>query len=124
MKKNVSEPLPPEQESGHSVCDYQCFIATAAYGSPMAEQVQMLRLFRDEYLLPCRLGKKLVSLYYAAGKPAAKFIESHPWLKGPVRIILYPVVGLAWLFLSTTAFAKGVIVVCILIGCVGIIRFR
>ena len=40
------------------------------------------------------------------GKPAAKFIESYLWLKGPVRIMLYPVVGLAWLFLSTTVFAN------------------
>ena len=101
MGSNVSEPSTPEQESSHSGRDdYRCFIATAAYGSPMAEQVQMLRSFRDKYLLPCPLGPKLVSLYYAAGKPAAQFIESHPWLKGPVRIILYPVVGLAWLLLS------------------------
>ncbi len=124
MGSNISEPSTPGQGSGHSGRDYQCFIATAAYGSPMAEQVRMLRSFRDEYLLSCPLGSKLVSLYYAAGRPAARFIESHPWLKGPVMIILYPVVGLAWLFLSTTAFAKGVIVVCLLIGCAGVIRLR
>jgi len=56
--------------------------------------------------------------------PIAIHIKSYPWLKALVRIILYPVVGLAWLFLSTTAFAKKVIVVCLQIGCAGIIRFR
>jgi hypothetical protein len=84
----------------------------------------MLRAFRDDYLMPHAAGRKLVNLYYATGKPIAVYIESHPWLKAPVRIILYPVVGLAWLLLSTTAFAKGVIVVCLLIGCAGVIRSR
>jgi hypothetical protein len=122
MENKVSEPSTTGQESGHSERDYQCFIATAAYGSPMAEQVQMLRSFRDKYLLPCLLGKKLVSLYYTAGKPAAQFIESHPSLKRPVRIILYPMVGLAWLLLSANAFTKGVIIICMIIGGLGAVQ--
>ena len=117
----IEEPSTPGQESSSSGQDYRCFIATTAYGSPMAEQVQMLRLFRDEYLLPYPLGQKLVSLYYAAGKPVAKFIESHPSLKRPVRIFLYPMVGLAWLLLSTNAFLLpgGVIIICMIIGGLG-----
>lgn len=123
MEKKVSEPSTPEQESSHSGRDdYRCFIATAAYGSPMAEQVRMLRSFRDKYLLPRLLGKKLVSLYYTAGKPAAQFIESHPSLKWPVRIILYPMVGLAWLLLSANAFTKGVIIICMIIGGLGAVQ--
>ena len=39
-----------------------CFIATAAYGSPMAEEIQILRKFRDEYLLTNRMGQALVDL--------------------------------------------------------------
>jgi hypothetical protein len=34
-----------------------CFIATSAYGTPMAEEIQILREFRDEYLLTNRWGK-------------------------------------------------------------------
>jgi len=125
MGSKVSEISTTKQGSSHSGRDYQCFIATAAYGSPMAEQVRMLRSFRDEYLLPCPLGQKLVSLYYAAGKPAAKFIESHPSLKQPVRIFLYPVVGLAWLLLSANAFTRGVLLgTCIIIGCAVAVRGR
>jgi photosystem II stability/assembly factor-like uncharacterized protein len=127
MERGLSD-KPPIFDDGNGGngggSDYECFVATAAYGSGMAEQVQMLRAFRDDYLMPHAFGRKLVNFYYATGKPIAVYIESHPWLKAPVRIILYPVVGLAWLLLSTTAFAKGVIVVCLLIGCVGVIRFR
>lgn len=99
-----------------------CFVATAAYGSALSKQVEILRKFRDIYLLQYSAGQKLVGFYYRTGKPVATYIESHPWLKGPARVILYPMVGLAWLLLSTTPFAKGVIGVCVLVCCVGAVR--
>ena len=44
----------------------------------------------------------------------ATCMESHTWLKGVVRIILYPVIGIAWLMLSTSTIAKGFIGLCLL----------
>jgi len=44
----------------------------------------------------------------------ATYMESHRWLKRPVGIILYPVIGLAWLMLSTSTIAKGFIGLCLL----------
>ena len=41
-----------------------CFIATAAYGTDTAEELNILREFRDEVLLPNRLGAGFVSFYY------------------------------------------------------------
>jgi uncharacterized delta-60 repeat protein len=41
-----------------------CFIATAAYGSKLHNYVRILRNFRDKYLLPSKLGHKIVDIYY------------------------------------------------------------
>jgi photosystem II stability/assembly factor-like uncharacterized protein len=99
-----------------------CFIATAAYGSPMAGQVMILRQFRDKYLLPYTSGRNIVNFYYRNGKLPADFIKSHGWLKSPVRVLLYPIIGFAWLMLSTSATGKFVIGLCFLSGFVIIFR--
>lgn len=41
-----------------------CFIATAAYGSYLDPHVQVLRDFRDNYLLTNSIGSSFVKLYY------------------------------------------------------------
>jgi len=71
-----------------------CFIATAAYGTPMAEEIQILREFRDRYLLPDPLGRALVGLYYSVSPPIAEFITDHPGLGAIVRAGLAPVVAM------------------------------
>jgi photosystem II stability/assembly factor-like uncharacterized protein/long-subunit fatty acid transport protein len=122
MESGYPEPsLSPGSSDTSSSVKY-CFIATAAYGSPLAKQVKILRQFRDSYLLPHAIGQKLVALYYRTGKPIAMYIESHPWLKPPIRALLYPVVGLAWLAVSTSAITKAFICLCILICGMVVIR--
>jgi hypothetical protein len=69
-----------------------CFIATAAYGSPLAPQIQVLRDFRDTYLLPNTLGHWLVEQYYHLSPPLADVIRHHDWLRAIVRIGLTPIV--------------------------------
>ena len=71
-----------------------CFIATAAYGTPIAEEIQILREFRDEYLLTNSLGKGLVDVYYTISPPIAGYITEHPLLKSIVRAGLIPIVAL------------------------------
>jgi uncharacterized repeat protein (TIGR02543 family) len=74
-----------------------CFIATAAYGSSTAEQLDVLREFRDVVLLPNRSGAALVSLYYRTSPPIAEFISRHEFLRTVVKVGLDPVVAvLKW----------------------------
>lgn len=101
--------------------DY-CFVATAAYGSPLSDCVQVLRRFRDIYLMPNTAGKRLVDLYYRLGKPAALYMEKHPWLKPPVRVALYPLVGLAWVMVSTDATGKVLIVLFVVTAALGVTK--
>ena len=63
-----------------------CFIATAAYGTDTANEIDILREFRDAVLLPNSLGAKLVSLYYETSPPMADFISQHEVLRTAVRV--------------------------------------
>ncbi len=62
-----------------------CFIATAAYGTDTAKEIQVLREFRDNILLHNSLGAEFVSLYYKYSPPIAGFISQHGILRTIVR---------------------------------------
>lgn len=53
----------------------RCFIATAAYGTPFANEIKVLRYWRDNSLLISKHGKILVELYYKISPGIAKFIS-------------------------------------------------
>jgi hypothetical protein len=79
-----------------------CFIATAAYGTPMAEEIQVLREFRDKYLLTNPPGQVFVGLYYRVSPPIADFIIEHPGLKPIVRAGLLPAVAMSTIAVNAT----------------------
>jgi hypothetical protein len=83
-----------------------CFIATAAYGTPMAEEIEILREFRDQYLLTSPVGQGLVDLYYVVSPPIAQFITEHPSLKPIVRVGLVPAVTMSTVAVNTTPAEK------------------
>ena len=74
-----------------------CFIATAAFGSPMERHVQILRDFRDRYLLNYKVGQKFVKLYYQISPPIAETIAKNEVLRMITRWCLMPVIGVAYL---------------------------
>ena len=74
-----------------------CFIATASYGSLLHPCVQVLRDFRDRYLLTSGAGQAFVNLYYHQSPPIAAYIAEHAWARTLVRIFLLPLIGFSWL---------------------------
>ena len=92
--------------TGESGLPFPCFIATAAYGTPMADEVQILRDFRDEYLVTNPLGQAFTNLYYKFSPPIAKFITEHPILKPIVRTALVPAVTVSAIVINTTPAGK------------------
>ncbi|MBF0314537.1 MAG: hypothetical protein HQK52_14050 [Oligoflexia bacterium] len=70
-----------------------CFIATAAYGTPLDRRLYVLRDFRDHTLLNYTWGKSFVKWYYVHAPQYAAIIEKHETLKFLVRtLILSPLI--------------------------------
>ena len=101
--------------SGGSGGGGNCFIATAAFGSPLERHVRTLQEFRDRCLMTNSPGRAFVRLYYQYSPPLAERIADSPLLRGIVRILLIPLVlfgsfmvksGISWKFL----FCSGILV--------------
>ena len=84
--------LPTQSQNQGGGGGSSCFIATAAFGSPLEPQVQVLREFRDVYLLTNKPGRWFVAQYYQLSPPIADFIRGHDHLRAIVRVGLTPLV--------------------------------
>jgi hypothetical protein len=69
-----------------------CFVATAAYGSLMANDVELLRHFRDTLLRNTVFGELAIATYYTFGPPVAGVVGESDFLRETARAILYPLV--------------------------------
>jgi hypothetical protein len=77
-----------------------CFIATAAYGTPFAYDIDILRAFRDRFLVDNAVGRAFVETYYKLSPGPAEYISRHDGLRAATRMVLKPVVFGAWMFME------------------------
>ena len=84
-----------EDDYDNETQEQACFIATAAYGSSLAWEVDLLRQFRDRSLITNPAGRALVAAYYKLSPPLAAVISKHRLLRVAVRgCFVGPVVAL------------------------------
>lgn len=70
----------------------RCFIATAAFVSTDAPEVQQLRHFRDHRLRNTYWGRQFIYYYYQYSPQIACFIDKHSFLKTPIQKVLRAVI--------------------------------
>lgn len=88
----------PRADSGSSRGG-ACFIATAAYGTPLAADINVLRDVRDRYLLVDAAGAAFVDTYYRLSPPVARVVADHPAVAALIRVLLTPIIALSRLVL-------------------------
>ena len=87
-----SQPIKPVQpKSG-------CLIATAAFGSELAPQVQFLREYRDNTIMATVAGSSFLNafntVYYSFSPTVADAERTHPLLQETVRAGISPLIGI------------------------------
>jgi len=92
VEEAVVTPINPYEEEGGG-----CLIATAAYGSEMAPQVQLLREIRDNQLMNTESGKSFMSgfneLYYTFSPTIADMERESPMFKEAIKLGLTPLLS-------------------------------
>ncbi|MCJ7767748.1 hypothetical protein MUP79_05120, partial [Candidatus Bathyarchaeota archaeon] len=75
-----------------------CIIATVTFGSEVSSAVQFLRNFRDGLVLSTKAGSAFMEVfnawYYSFSPSVAGFIAGNDPLRAPVRVLLYPLLGI------------------------------
>jgi len=98
--------------------DSLCFLATAAFDSPIERQMTLLKEFRDTYLLTNAIGRQFVATYYRYSPPAANFIRHHKYVKLTVRVLLYPLIAISYVSLKLSLPIR--IIVAVLVAATGL----
>jgi hypothetical protein len=90
-----NDPLEPEVTVILLANSTRCFATTAAYGSPMQQQLRDLRSLRDESLVHSPRGRSLVGLYYRWNDVASTLIASNRVGRAVARWLLRFVAAVA-----------------------------
>jgi len=90
----------------------------------MAQEVNILKSFRDNVLLTNSIGKMFVKIYYNYSPPVADFIAKHDRLRAMVRISLLPIVGVIWVALKLGFVATMTLMLFFTYGLIFLVRVR
>jgi len=92
--EEIKEKERQEQENAFS--DGGCLIATAAFGTELAFEVQQLRELRDNYLLKTESGSSFMvgfnELYYSFSPTIADLERQSPIFKDAVKLVITPLI--------------------------------
>ncbi len=88
-----------------------CFISTSLSGSGLEPYLDLLRKFRDAFLLESSAGRRLVVYYYQNSPAWADFIARHDHLKGVVRWAFAPVFAFSYAALHTSPAEKAFLLI-------------
>jgi len=105
-----------EDDDGNSFC----FIATAAYGTPMAAEIKSLRDVRDGYLVNTAIGAAFVDAYYRISPPIARVVARSDAMKQGVRVVLAPVVAASRWFVATPGLTAALTLAIAMLGAAAI----
>jgi len=100
-----------------------CFIATAAYGSPLHPYVKTLRDFRDKYLMPNKLGRKFVDLYYRYSPYMVNIVAKQKILKIAARYYLHPVIAFSYSMVHLGPISTGSILLLVFVFPIFLVNF-
>lgn len=109
--KNMAE-LESKRRTGTST---ECLITTATYGSRMADEVQLVRNFRDDTISGSYTGSRYVTalnaIYYSFSPAVARSIDENPAVKPVMRVILAPLIAIVLIskeIYSLLSFSPGI----------------
>lgn len=98
-----------------------CFLASAAYGEEHPF-VEVLRRFRDGYLMSNGPGRSMVDFYYTISPLAADFIAGRRVLRFAARVHLFPLVAFSFVALRLGPLAAAVLFLLIAWAPVSLVR--
>ena len=97
MKDDEDEMMKDDDEMMTNDEDSGCLIATAAYGTELAPQVQLLREIRDNTLFSTSSGTAFMSgfntLYYSFAPTVADWERESPVFKEAVKTMITPMLS-------------------------------
>jgi len=71
-----------------------CFIATAAYGTPLSAEIDAFRRWRDTRLMTNPAGSMIADTYYRLSPPMAAYISEHDGARTVSRVVLDLLLGI------------------------------